>query len=160
LEDLTYEGNENFLLVVSNISASATAGDVTGSATIVEDDAQPAISINDTTITEGGNLSFAVTLSNPSTQNVSVSYVASGVTAISGSDYTHTGGTVTILAGTMTGTVIVATTDDGIYEPSETVHINLSSPTNGTISDSQGIGTITDNDSQPSMSIDDVTVLE
>lgn len=90
LEDTTYEGNETFSLVASNVSASATPGDLTGSATILEDDTQPAISINDTTTTEGGTLSFTVSLSNPSTQNVSVSYLASGVTATSGTDYTHT----------------------------------------------------------------------
>ena len=38
--------------------------------------------------------------------------------------------------------------------------MNLSSPTNATILDGQGIGTITDDDNAPTISINDVTVTE
>ena len=38
--------------------------------------------------------------------------------------------------------------------------MNLSSPSNATVADSQGQGTITDDDPTPSLSINDVTVTE
>src|SRR5205085_11056942 len=52
--------------------------------------------------------------------------------------------------------VVGDTTD----EPNETFNVNLSSPTNATISDGTGVGTITDDDGAPSLSIDNVTVTE
>ena len=47
---------------------------------------------------------------------MTVDYVLQAITATSGVDYTYTGGTLTILAGIMTGTVIVTTLQDTIYE--------------------------------------------
>ena len=49
---------------------------------------------------------------------------------------------------------------DLLDEIDETFTINLSNAANATIADPQGIGTITDNDPLPALSIDDVTVTE
>ena len=49
---------------------------------------------------------------------------------------------------------------DQLDEANETYFVNLSNPTNATISDGQGLGTITDDDPPPSLSVDDVTVTE
>jgi uncharacterized repeat protein (TIGR01451 family) len=49
---------------------------------------------------------------------------------------------------------------DTIDEPTERYAVNLSSPTNATIADGQGIGTIVDNDVTPAISIDNVAVVE
>jgi len=40
----------------------------------------------------------------------------------------------------------VAVIGDIVAEPNETFFVNLSNPTNATIADSQGVGTIVDND--------------
>ena len=45
-------------------------------------------------------------------------------------------------------------------EANETFFLNLAGPTNATLADSQGLGTINDNDPTPTLSVDDVTVLE
>ena len=45
-------------------------------------------------------------------------------------------------------------------EANETFFVNLSSPVNATIADGQGVGTITNDDPPPTISIDDVTVTE
>ena len=42
----------------------------------------------------------------------------------------------------------------------ETFFVNLSSPTNATLGDAQGLGTITDDDPLPTLAVDDVTVNE
>ena len=47
---------------------------------------------------------------------------------------------------------------DRLGEPNETFVVNLSSPTNATIADGQGIGTILDD--EPRISINDVTKAE
>src|SRR5205823_13377684 len=49
---------------------------------------------------------------------------------------------------------------DTLDESNETFFVNLTSPTNATIADSQGLGTITDDDGQPSLSIDNVSTTE
>ena len=47
---------------------------------------------------------------------------------------------------------------DRLGEPNETFVVNLSSPTNATIADGQGVGTIVDD--EPRISISDVTKAE
>jgi large repetitive protein len=49
---------------------------------------------------------------------------------------------------------------DLLDEVNETFFVNLSSATNATIADNQGVGTITDDDATPSLTINDVTVTE
>jgi hypothetical protein len=49
---------------------------------------------------------------------------------------------------------------DLLSEPSETFSVNLNSANSAGIDDSQGIGTIVDNDQMPSVSINDISVQE
>jgi hypothetical protein len=49
---------------------------------------------------------------------------------------------------------------DTIDEANETFFVNLLSPVNATITDGQGVGTITNDDVAPSLAISDVTVAE
>src|SRR5205823_9517890 len=90
---------------------------------------------------------------------VTISYAttANG-TATAGSDYQATSGTLTIPAGQTTGTITVLVNGDRLPEPNETFVVNLSAPTNATIADGQGIGTIRDD--EPRISINDVTATE
>ncbi len=110
----------------------------------------PTITINDPTITEGDsgttNLTFTLTLNQASTQAISVSYNTSNITALSGSDYTATSGTITFNAGETTKTITVAIIGDTIAESTETFALNLTNAINATISKAQGTATILDND--------------
>ena len=65
---------------------------------------------------------------------------------------------MTIPAGQTSATITVAVTGDRLAEPNETFAVNLSAPTNATIADGQGVGTILDN--EPRISISDVTKTE
>jgi len=52
--------------------------------------------------------------------------------------------------------VTVSTTEETTYEANETLYLNLSAATNGaTISDSQGVGTITNDDNGPPNAVND-----
>lgn len=93
-------------------------------------------------------------MDNATTGNVTVQYVLQAVTATSGADYTHTGGTVTITAGTASATINVSTLQDTIYEGGETFNIVLSNVAgSASLLDGTGVATITDNDSAPLISI-------
>ena len=49
---------------------------------------------------------------------------------------------------------------DLLDEGNETFFLNLTNPSNATISDGQGLGTITNDDGAPGLSVNDVTVTE
>jgi sugar lactone lactonase YvrE len=93
-----------------------------------------------------GQASFAVTLDSASTSLISVSYSTADGTAVAGSDYVATSGTLSFAPGETTHTIVVRTLDDTISEPTETFFVNLSNPVGATIARAQGVGTILDNE--------------
>jgi len=111
--------------------------------------------INDLAITEGNAgtsvANFNVLLSPASSQTVTVQYATANNTALAGTDYVLSGGTLTFAPGVTTQPASVTINGDTAFEPDETFFVNLTSPTNATIADSQGVGTIT-NDDQPAIS--------
>jgi len=122
----------------------------------------PSITMSDATITEGNTGTraavFTVTLSAAYGQPVTVAFAPGNGTATAGSDYQTASGTLTIPAGQTTGTITVLVNGDQLAESNETFFVNLSSPTNATIADGQGVGTIVDD--EPRISIGDVTKAE
>ena len=109
-----------------------------------------AISINDVSISEGNSgtttASFTVSLSNASSQTVTVNYATADNTAHAGSDYVNASGTLTFTPGQTSQTISVGINGDVLNEETVSFNVNLTSPTNATISDSQGVGTIVDDD--------------
>ena len=161
--DLDDEASETYFLNLSG-PTNATVTDPQGVGTIIDDDGEPTLSVNDVTVTEGQsgivNANFAVTLSAPSGQTVSVGYATADGTATAGSDYIATGGNLVFNPGITSRTLTVQVTSDTLDELDETFLANLTDPANATIADGQGVGTITDDDNPPSLSIGDVTVTE
>ena len=92
-------------------------------------------------------------LSAVSAKNASVNYAITGTASGSGTDFTLTDGTLTISAGSSSGTITIASiVDDTIDEANETVVLTLSSPSNATLgSDSIHTYTINDNDDTPTI---------
>lgn len=107
----------------------------------------PSFAINDPAATfEGGTITFTVTKTG--TGAASVSYGSANITATAGSDYAPVSGALSFASGDTTKTVTVTTYMDSITEANETFAVNLSSPTGGaSISDTQGVGTIMNDDS-------------
>jgi hypothetical protein len=102
------------------------------------------------TVTEGnfGTTSavFSVTLSAASGQTVSVDYATADNTATSPADYTSASNTLTFPAGTTVQTITITVQGDVLDEIDESYFVNLSNASNASISDNQGVGTITDDD--------------
>jgi hypothetical protein len=143
--DTTDESDETATLTLSNPN-NATIGDATSDLVITDDDAPPAISISDGTATEGGTATFTASLTNPSSEDITVEYESSSGTATNGSDFTAVTETLTISAGETTATFDVVTTADAKDELDETGTVTLSNPTNATISDNTADLVITDDD--------------
>ncbi len=163
VQDQVFEPDETFFVNLSN-ATNASIGDSQGQATILNDDPVPTITINAGSIAEGaagtsGNLPLQVRLSNPSFQTITVSYSTAEGTATAGSDYTTTSGTVSFNPGEALKTINVAVLGDNVDEINETFSVNLTNPTNASISGAQAIGTILDDDG-PTLSIDSVSVVE
>jgi CSLREA domain-containing protein len=162
--DMTFEPDETVNLGISNATGGAVLGSPASSIlTITNDDAQPAISINDVTFSGVDSVvaqGFAVSLSNPSSQTVTVHYQTANDTAIAAEDYTATSGTLTFNPGETSQNVPVTILPDTVNEPTEQFFLNLDTPVNATIADGQGIGTIPNDDPEVSFSIDDVTHTE
>jgi len=147
-QDAIYEGVETFKLVLSNPSAGAAIDHEEAIGTINNDDSPPAFSVSDASASEGDNITFVVTASNPSVFSHSVNYATANNTALSSSDYVAASGMLTYSPGQTSKNVVVATTEDTTYEgASESFYLNLVSATNGaTIADAQGVGTINEDD--------------
>ena len=106
-------------------------------------------------------MNFTVTLSKPSDSIITVDYATAPNTSTAGTDYITGSGTITFIPGDTSETITIVVNEDSIDEENETLYVDLSGATSGiVITDAQGIGTITDNDSAPSISIGDATVTE
>ncbi len=153
------------------VDAAAEAG--TDSATTdaaTDGGALPILSVDDVSLNEGSagttSMTFTVTLSEASTQTVTVNYatVADGTATTSalivgGADFTPTSGGLTFNPGDLSKTVTVSVIGDATSEPTETFSLTLSSATNATIG-KKGTGTIVDDDAPPSVSVTDALLIE
>jgi hypothetical protein len=110
----------------------------------------PTVSIGDVSANEGNSgtvsAAFAVSLSAPSSNTVTVNYATADGTATAGSDYTAASGSVTFPPGTTSQTINVVISGDTTIEATETFVVNLSGASNAVIGDSQGEGTIVNDD--------------
>ena len=157
--------NETFTVNLTNpqLPAIADITTATGTRTITDDDPTPSIVINDVSLTEGNsgttNADFAVTLSAPSGRNVTVNYTTANSTAIQPGDYTTAAGTLTFTPGQVLKTIHFRSSATPTTRTT-TYFINLSGATNATIADTQGLGTIVNDDAPPSIAINDVSLTE
>ncbi|MDT7780820.1 MAG: hypothetical protein QOC99_3332, partial [Acidobacteriota bacterium] len=102
-----------------------------------------------------GQMLFTLSLSQPAgAGGLSVNFATAngGATPATGgascggtSDYITTSGTATVPSGSKTTTIPVTICSDSNAEPDETLLLNISSPSSGTIIDAQATGTITTN---------------
>ena len=166
LDDEILEDTETFSMELSG-PVGATLGDGTGSATITDDDEGklPALSIGDAApVTEGVAARFPVTLSAAVDESVTVSYATADGTAVDGSDYTASDGTLTFQPGTTLLTIEVATLTDDTEERDEAFSVNLSDPAGATLENDTGTGTIRDiaslGGNLPALSIADAAAAE
>jgi hypothetical protein len=124
----------------------------------------PLLAIQNVSATEGtgaaGTATFMVTLAPSSAQTVTVSYATANGTALAGTDYTAASGVVTFPPGSVSQPIVVSLAGDALDEPDETFVVNLAAPSGATLADGQGVGTIVDDDPQPTIAVTDASVFE
>jgi hypothetical protein len=163
--DLTTEPDETFFV---NLSAptNATIADAQGKGTIVNDDSTPTVSlsVNDVSVIEGNSGTidavFTVTLSGTSTKTVTADIGVSGGTASTGSDYQSSGPQVSFAPGQTIKTFAVTVIGDTVFEGNETFQVQLINVVNANVADGIGVGTIIDDETQPTLSVNDIMVVE
>ncbi|WP_414543033.1 DUF4347 domain-containing protein [Nostoc sp. CCY0012] len=145
LGDTIYEPDETITLTLSHPNQTSPITPAT--VTILNDDNQPTINIINRSTNEAiGVFNFTVSLSNRSSEVITVDYYTSNNTAIAGADYVAVSGTLTFSPGDLNQTISLPIINDLIDEDLETFFINFSNPTNATITTSQATVNINDND--------------
>ncbi len=124
------------------------------------------ITIDDVTVTEGNagttTATFTVSLNaaHPTT-TISVDWTTTDNTAMAGGDFTGASGTVTFTPGVASQPIVVNVTGDLMFEPDETFFVDLSNVIGpGNLLDAQGLGTITNDDPVPTISIANLSAAE
>jgi hypothetical protein len=149
------ELSEQFTVSLSNAVGASLEEPATRAIAIIDNDPPPNVSVGDCAVVEGdaGQVpcAFTVALSVPSSLTATVAYATANGTASAGEDYTSTGGVLTFPPGSSSQAVAVQVLGDAVVEADETFLVNLSAPVNATLGDSQGMGTIGDDDA-PSLS--------
>ena len=143
------EYDETFKVILGD-PVDAVLGDkdeATG--TIQDNDDPPEIRIFDASNTEMGSLEFLVELSGESEKYISVDYATVSGTALATYDFAPSSDTLTFCPGQTQKYITIPINDDTIDEPTEYFTVELSNPTNVTIFDGIGQGTILDDEDPP-----------
>ena len=110
----------------------------------------PGLSVADAEGTEAdGTVDFTVTLTRASQRRVTVDYATTDDSAHAGHDYEAAEGTLTLAAGTTTGTVSVTVLNDQHDDDDERFRLVLSNPSGAWLKDGEAIGKIRNNDPLP-----------
>ena len=164
VDDLIDEPTENYTLTVDVTAGTTTNIQVIGNGTIIDDDPAPDVTIENATATEGDQIVFNVTLSNPSSQPIVLDFSATdnstnGVADFAATfEYSTNGGTtwiaatngseVTIPANSTSVLVRTLTTEDATLETTETFDLSIASVVSGIVGNTTdtALGTIVDDD--------------
>ena len=169
VDDAAIEGPHTGTITHAVTSADAiyNAFPVANVVANITDNDLPTLAINDVSIAEGNAgtqvLTFTVTRTGSTASAVGFTFATANDTATTADgDYVVAGGTGTIPSGGATGTTTISVTinGDATFENNESFFVNLTAPTNATITDAQGVGTITNDDTAPTLAINDVSIVE
>ena len=162
--DAKYEADETFAVNLSSLSGIASVT-TQGAGTITNDDAAPTVALNDVTIVEGNTgttaFTFTASLSAASGVAATADFVAGdGTATLADGDFAAATGTVTFPAGTTSQNVTVTVNGDAKYEADETFAVTLSNLSGISSVTAQGTGTVTNDDTAPTVAVDAVTQAE
>ncbi|MDH3326371.1 MAG: PKD domain-containing protein, partial [Gammaproteobacteria bacterium] len=138
IDDSIYEESETFTLNLSGATgyASITGGSI--AVTINDNDTAVvgSLTLSASTYSVSENAGIKVITVNRvggSDTAISVDYATSNGTALAGSDYTATSGTLSFAHGDTSKTFSITILDNSVYEGNEDLNITLSNPTTGVI---------------------------
>jgi len=142
--DTTDEADEWFSLSLSSPSnALLDPHAATATATILDDDAPPSLTMEDVIVGEdAGNATVVLSLSQPSGRDIRVDVTTDDLEAVSPGDYTGTNGTLTIPKNSPSVSLLVPIIDDNVYEGGERFAVVLYDPQHVTLADTQAVVTI------------------
>jgi large repetitive protein len=159
------ENSQSFYANIASLSGGgaqlADPVESWGIGTILDDDDAPTVSVSDVSVREGDKdtkpAAFTLTLSGPSEKPITIDIdTADGSAKFNGADYFETHGTVPFPAGETTYTGNFSTVPvkgDRKMEANEAFFVNLSAPSNVTVSDGHAKGRIMNNDVTVSLRI-------
>jgi FG-GAP-like repeat/Calx-beta domain len=160
--DLLDEFDETFLVNLTS-PVNASLAKAVGTGTILDNDAEPSLTITDVSLVEpisSQGTVFRVTLSAPSGKPISFRYATANGTAISGSDYFPVNTVVNVQTGAVTVDCYVTVIGDTTFEPDENFFLNITNASNVSLADAQGEGRIINNDPVPTLNIYSNSVFE
>lgn len=154
-DDALDEYDETIVIVLGSPTGAALGGTTTHTYTILDNDNPPDVYFASTTSTvaeNAGATTITIQLSAASGKNITVPFSIGVGSTASGSDYSLSSSPVTIPAGTTSTTITLTPNNDSLYELSETVVIDLGTPTNANLgSPTTHVVTITDDDPMPTV---------
>ena len=170
VSDRVIEPDETFNVTLSSPSTNALIDFAQGVGLILNEDQiftgpMPNIRINDVSRNEGDSgtslVTFTVTLSEVSGNEVSIAYATADGSATAASDYIAASGVIAFEPGTTVQTVSISVIGDLVLERDEFFVLNLFDPVAGILEDAQGIATIVNDDlPPPRLYVGDVTITE
>jgi len=156
------ETNETFFLDLNN-ATFATISNSHGVCTIVNNDALPKLFISDALVDEGDsgttNAVFNIRLAPASGMPAQVNFFSTNGSA-GALDFASTNGMLVFAPGETNKTITVSVMGDALSESNEVFSIRLVAPTNATLGDALGLGTIRDDDPLPTLSIGDASAVQ
>ena len=162
--DDVVESTETMFLELSSPDG-ATLDDSIGTGRII-DGTDRRMSVSDASVTEGGTLSFRVSIADANhNRDITVRYQTQADSAIAGVDYSaaHEAPALKelkILAGDTSATVLVPTLQDRLDESVESLDLVLSSAEGAQIVDGTAGGVIIDDDPEPRLRVSDAAASE
>ena len=169
VDDALVESDETFTVTLTALGfpAGVSLGmDPAAMGTIEDNDTAAVSVVAGAPVTEGGEATFTVMLSGAVSAPVMVNWSTSDGTATGGSDYVAGSGTVTFPTGTTTPQTLTFTTvNDTLAEADETFTVALTAlgfPAGVSLGmdPAAAVGTIVDDDPEPTLSIADAGVRE
>jgi len=152
--DTRFEPDETFFVDLTEPPDAPGAGgliELTATGTILNDDEQPSVTIDDVEVTEGDSgqttATFTVTVANAFDDVVVDFATEDGTATVADGDYSPASGSLLFaVEGAPTQTVAVQVTGDTRVEPDETFRVVLSGLEGAVLAKGVGIGTIVNDD--------------
>jgi hypothetical protein len=156
-DDALDENNETIIITLSNVTSGPAVVSTINKVytyTIEDNDDAPAVGFSSGSVSRAENAtplaySIPVTLSSASGKTITVDYVIEDTgTATKGADFVASyTGTLTFAPGVTSSSVNINIVNDTIPEPTETIIVSLSNPTNATLGTTEFIYSIENDDS-------------
>jgi len=153
VNDVADEPDETVIFTLGTPTNATLGTPATHTLTITDNDMPPTVTLGTSTAVlpeTGGEAIITATLSAVSGFDVTVDLGFTGTATGGGVDYSLSGTSILVPAGSLTGSVTLTAAGDLLDEPNETVIVDVAGVTNGTESGTQQLSlSITDDDDPP-----------